>query len=259
MKAAACLAAILLALASAATNAEETPRQETVQSDISTREISIKPSFTGIEILIFGSIDFSKTPAPETGIYDVIIVIKGPSQPEIVRRKQRVAGIWVNGASRTFPSVPEFYAVLSSRPFRAIAPDETLRKLGIGLTSFDFGRNPKFDPEEEAYRSALIRLKQEQLLFQEHDDSVDFIGRSLFRATVALPVNVPVGRYTADVYLFRSGELLSKSQSTLEVNKVGFERLLYLLAFKYPFLYGLVAVLLAVLAGLAGWIVFRRD
>jgi uncharacterized protein (TIGR02186 family) len=259
MKAASCLAAGLLALSSAAAMAEETPRQEMVQSDISTREISIQSNFTGIEILIFGSIDFSETPAPDKAVYDVVIVIEGPSQAEVVRRKERVAGIWVNGESRTFPSVPIFYAVLSSRPFRAVASDETLRKLGIGLSSLDFGRNPKADPKEQVYRSALIRLKQEQLLFQEHDDQVDFIGRSLFRATVALPVNVPVGRYTANVYLFRGGELLSKNESTLEVNKVGFERLLYLLAFRYPVLYGLVAVVIAVIAGLIGWYAFRRE
>ena len=59
---------------------------------------------------------------------------------------------------------------------------------------------------------------------------MSFIGRSLFRASVDLPVNVPIGRYTADVYLFRDGQLLSKNQSTLKVNKAGFERVVYLLA-----------------------------
>jgi uncharacterized protein (TIGR02186 family) len=105
----------------------------------------------------------------------------------------------------------------------------------------------------------MIRLRKEEGLFQEHDDGVSFIGRSLFRATVELPVNVPIGRYTSDVYLFRDGVLLSKKQSTLAVNKVGFERVLYLLAFQQPFIYGLLAVILAVLAGLAGWVAFRRD
>ena len=38
---------------------------------------------------------------------------------------------------------------------------------------------------------------------------MSFIGRSLFRASVDLPVNVPIGRYTTNVYLFRDGKLLS--------------------------------------------------
>ena len=104
----------------------------------------------------------------------------------------------------------------------------------------------------------MIRLKRQKKLFQEHDDGVTFIGRSLFRGTVALPVNVPTGRYTVDVYLFRDGELASNSQGTLQVTKAGIEEILYDLAFKFPFLYGLLGVFIAVLCGLAGWFAFRR-
>jgi uncharacterized protein (TIGR02186 family) len=269
MKEALHLAAVLLVLASAQAHAAEpapgkagarepAPREE-VQADISTRDISIQSNFTGIEILIFGSVDFSQTPAPDAGSYDVIMVVRAPGQPIVARRKERVAGIWVNGTGKVYPSVPGFYAVLSSRPFRAITSDETLKTLGIGLANLDFGRHMQGDPGEETFRSAVVRLKEQQRLFQEYDDGVSFIGRSLFRASVDLPVNVPIGRYTADVYLFRDGMLVSKSQSTLQVNKVGFERMIYLLAFRYPFIYGLLAVVVAVLVGLAGWVAFRRE
>ena len=78
----------------------------------------------------------------------------------------------------------------------------------------------------------MVRLKEEQQLFQQHDDGVTFIGRSLFRASVDLPVNVPIGRYAADIYLFRDGMVVSKNHSTLEVSKAGFERAIYLLAFQ---------------------------
>jgi uncharacterized protein (TIGR02186 family) len=254
--------AALLALVSAGAFAAAPavpPAGEELQAELSTREISIQSNFTGIEILIYGSIDFSQTKPPDQGVYDVIIVIRAPSHPLVVRHKQRVAGIWINGPGEVLPSVPGFYAALSTRPFRAVTSDEMLKQLGIGLGNLDFGRAPSDDVEEARYRSAVIRLKKGQSLFQEHDDGVAFVGRSLFRGTVALPVNVPIGRYTADVYLFRDGELISKSQSTLEVNKAGIERLIYRLAFTHPLIYGLLAVLIAVLAGLAGWFAFRRE
>lgn len=263
MRVALSLAALLFALVPAPAQAVEpepapAPREE-LQAELSTRDISIQSNFTGIEILIYGSVDFSQTMAPDKGTYDVIIVIRAPAQPIVARQKERVAGIWINSPGKVFPSVPGFYAALSTRPLRAITSDETLKSLGIGLANLNFGRVTKDDPGEETFRSAVIRLKEKSKLFQEHDDGVAFIGRSLFRATVALPVNVPIGRYTADVYLFRDGQLVSKNQSTLEVNKAGFEQMIYLLAFKHPFLYGMLAVLLAVLAGLAGWAAFRRD
>jgi uncharacterized protein (TIGR02186 family) len=261
MRAAFSLAVLLLATgpASAQTiEAAPVPREE-VQSELSTREISIQSNFTGIEILIYGSVDFSQTKAPDQGIYDVIIVLRSPSQPLVARRKQRAGPIWINSPGRVFPSVPGFYAALSTRPFRAITSDETLKQLGIGLANLHFGRHTEGDPDEETFRSAVIRLKEKQNLFQEHDDGVVFIGRSLFRATVDLPVHVPTGRYTADVYLFRDGQLVSKTQSTLEVNKAGVEQMVYRLAFTHPFIYGVFAVVIAVLAGLAGWAFFRRD
>jgi uncharacterized protein (TIGR02186 family) len=263
MRGALTLAVLVLALAGsqveAAKEAPPPKAGEEVQSELSTREISIQSNFTGIEILLYGSIDFSQTPVPETGSYDVIMVVRSPAEPIVARRKERVAGIWVNGPGKVYASVPGFYAALSTRPFRAIAPDETLKALGIGLSNLDFGRATQGDAEEETFRSSVIRLKQKQRLFQEDDDGVGFVGRSLFRGTVALPVNVPTGRYTTDIYLFRDGQVVSSNQSTLEVSKAGFEGLVHLLAFKNPFLYGVLAVVLAVLAGLAGWYAFRRE
>src|SRR6476619_7016682 len=85
--------------------ADDPPAQEQVQSDISTREISIQSNFTGIEIVLFGSVDFSRAPSPDEGPYDVIMTIHGPNRPIVVRKKERIAGLWMNGPSKTFSSV----------------------------------------------------------------------------------------------------------------------------------------------------------
>ena len=232
---------------------------EKVQADISTRQIAIESNFTGIEILIFGSVDFSDARMPSSGTYDVIAVVRGPNDSIVVRKKTRVAGVWVNGPGKTYTDVPGFYAVLSSRPIRAIASDDTLRELGIGLSELDLGRDTAGSPQEQSFESAMIRLMEERNLYTELDSGVVFIGRSLFRATVALPVNVPTGRYLVEVYLFRDGYLASKTKGSLEVNKAGIEATIYNLAFSKPFLYGLMGIVIAVFAGLMGWFAFRRD
>ena len=252
------LAALLLLPVPQAVAAEQ-PKPEQVQSDISTREISIQSNFTGIEIVLFGSIDFSRTPSPDEGPYEVIMVIRGPDRPVVVRRKERIAGLWMNGDAKTFPSVPGFYAVLASRPFRAVATEETLKQLGIGFSNLDFGKTPEGETADDGFRASLIRLQQERGLFQEADDAIGFIGRSLFRGSIDLPVNVPIGRYETQVFLFRDAKLLSQSQSSLQVHKVGVERVIYMLAFRHPFAYGLLAVLMAMSAGLLAYVAFRRE
>jgi uncharacterized protein (TIGR02186 family) len=259
MRRALALLATALPLALGFSAATEELRPEQVQSDISMREISIQSNFTGVEIVLFGSIDFTKAPSPDEGPYDVIMVIRGPDRPLVVRRKERIAGLWMNGASKTFPSVPGFYAVLASRPFRAIASEETLKSLGIGFANLDFGKRTEDEAADDGFRESLIRLQQERRLFQESDDAISFIGRSLFRSSVDLPVNVPIGRYTTQVFLFRDGKLLSRSQSSLQIHKVGFERVVYMLAYRYSLTYGLLAVLIAMSAGLLGWTAFRRE
>jgi uncharacterized protein (TIGR02186 family) len=163
------------------------------------------------------------------------------------------------GPSKTVPSVPGFYAVIAWRTFRAVAPKATLQKLGVGFSNLDFGKATDGQAADDGFRESLIRLQKEHLLFQESDDAVGFLGRSLFRGSIQLPVNVPIGRYTTQVFLFRDGKLLSQSQSSLQVHKVGFERVVYTLAFRYPLAYGLLAVLMAVSAGLLAYFAFRRQ
>jgi hypothetical protein len=57
---AALLALMPSAMFAAAPDAAAPPGEE-LQAELSTREISIQSNFTGIEILIYGSIDFSQT------------------------------------------------------------------------------------------------------------------------------------------------------------------------------------------------------
>ena len=87
------------------------------------------------------------------------MTVRGPNRPIVVRKKERIAGLWMNGPSKTFPSVPGFYAVLASRPFRAVAPDETLQKLGIGFSNLDFGKSADGEAADDGFRASLIRLQ----------------------------------------------------------------------------------------------------
>lgn len=261
--AAAGLALLLFALpfGGAAQEAEPpapAPATEEVHSDISTREIAIQSNFTGIELVVFGAVDNADR-EPDAPPYDVIVVVRGPSHDLVARQKERVGGIWLNGTSKIFPDVPGFYAVLSTRPLRAIADEEMLQRLKVGYGTLDLGPDDVTSVQDDLFRDAVIRIQQDKRLFQYLDNGVSFVGRSLFRGTVDMPVNVPIGLYTTEVFLFQDGQLLSKDDTSLHVQKVGFERGVYTLAFQHPLVYGLIAVILALLMGLGAWAVFGRD
>lgn len=238
--------------------------QEALEADISAREVAIKASFTGARIVVFGTIENSQQTGPESGLYDIAVVIRGPEERMVARRKARVAGIWVNRDSIPFDKVPGFYAVLTTRPLEEVARPEILRTLGIGYRSLPFipkdaaARDDGSDPARP-FQDAVIRLMQQDNLYLKDEYGVVFIGRSLFRATLDLPANVPVGDFAADVFLFRDGKLLSQNRSKLNIHKEGFERIVYRAAFDYPLVYGIIAVILAVAAGLLASAVFRNS
>ncbi len=237
---------------------------EQIESDISSRNIAIESNFTGERIVIFGTIEKAKHAEFEISPYDIIVVIRGPEGPVVTRRKARVAGIWINRDSHTFKSVPGYYAVLATRDLKAVAKPDILNANGIGFQSLEFTtfgvqNNAALDAGLNAFRSAAVRIKQKDGLYLYDPKGVKFVGRSLFRATVDLPANVPVGAYATDVYLLRDGKVLSHNRSNLTIDKQGFERFVYSAAFDYPLLYGIIAVIIAVTAGLLASALSRRD
>lgn len=254
---AAVLAVVLLALAAVPLATPASAQSETIQVDTSDRVIEIESDFNGARITVFGAVENSRQEAANSGFYDVVIVIRGPSETVVARKKERFAGIWVNGRSSAFSHVPSFFAVLSTRPLDEIAADNLLRQHGI-----EFNPKPQHDgrsPLPDAFENAIIEAKKEDRLYIVDRFAVAFLSKSLFRGTVTLPTKVKVGSYSAEVYLFHAGKLLSQHNTSLKVQKSGIERELTALAFDRPWVYGVLSVILAVACGLAGWTLFSRN
>jgi len=213
---------------------------------------------------VFGAIDGSQQPSAESGFYDVIIVVEGVPGRVVVRRKNNVAGLWLNTASATFDNVPSYYAVTSTRPIDEIAPEEFRALHGIGLNHIKFtpavGQSQPLSNEDiKEYRDAIIRLKRDSFLYKDSQYGVTFTGKSIFRASIVLPANVTVGPFDTRVYLFREEKLLSQFQVRLTLEREGLERHLHAFAFRLPTLYGFMTVAIAVAAGLLASTVFRKS
>ena len=238
---------------------------EKVEADVSTRSVEVTTGFTGHEILVFGAIDNSQQPEDTEHYYDVVVVVEGTPFPLVVRRKSDVAGVWINTSSMTFASVPSYYAIASTRPVEEIAGPRVLERHAIGFAHIKMTPAPEYrlnysEYELAAFKAAVIRLKQqEELYVVAAKDGVTFTGRSLFRATIPLPANVPVGPLVARTYLFRDGEVLSAHIARVTLQRAGLERVLHVFAFRYPFFYGSFAVVLAVASGLLASAYFNRQ
>jgi uncharacterized protein (TIGR02186 family) len=195
--------------------------KEAVQADVSARNVAVTSSFNGIEIVIFGAVDNSQQPSAESGYYDVMIVVEGVPGRIVVRRKNNVAGLWLNTSSATFDVVPSYYAIASTRPIDEITSEDFRASHGVGFQHLRFmpafGQTQALSTEDlKEFRQAIVRLKEKQGLYIQDNFRVAFIGKSLFRATIELPANVTVGPFETRVYLLREEKLLS--QYTVRLN-----------------------------------------
>jgi uncharacterized protein (TIGR02186 family) len=220
-------------------------------ADLSKHLVAITTGFTGTEVLLFGAVE-------QGG--EVAVVVRGPNTPVTMRRKSRVAGIWMNTASMTFERVPSFYAVAASAPLKEIATPAVRQRNGIGLDALDIDLPPaKASPNvAREWREALIRAKQRNGLYAREVGRVTFLGARLFRTEVYFPATVPTGSYQVETYLLRDGQVVSAQTTPLIVSKVGIEAELTRFAYDFAAVYGLVAIMIALLAGWGGYALFRK-
>lgn len=243
------LLALLLVPAAAARAAEP------LVADLSKHLVAITTGFAGTDVLLFGAVE----EVPGVGGADVVVVVRGPNRAEIVRRKARNVGIWMNSGLAEVNDAPSFYRVAATRPLAEIAPAGVLERHQIGLDSLDLDIRPRDrDADSRQYRDALIRLKQSQGLYGDRVQDIGFLGNRLFRTDVHFPANVPVGTYLVEVYLIAGGEVISAQTTPLVISKIGLGADLYDFAHQQAPWYGIIAILLAASAGWAAAVAFRK-
>ncbi len=229
----------------------ERANAQSLVADLSEDLIAITTGFTGSDVLLFGATD---------GTGEIVVVVRGPSSRIVMRKKDRVAGIWVNTNAVAFQNVPSFYHLASSAPVEEVLPNEVRAREQIGLAYLTIEAAQQVDSDEEdAFASALIRNKQAEQLYYGAVGEVELVGGRLFRTRVNFPANVSTGPYVVETYQVIDGEIASKTVTTLQIRKIGFEAGVFDFAHSNPALYGLIAILVALVAGwLAGYI-FRKT
>lgn len=219
--------------------------------DLSSHVVAITSGFSGTNLLLFGAVE---------GEGDVVVVIRGPSQSELIRRRDRLLGLWVNRYQATVTGAPVYYQLASTRPLDKIAQPAMLDRHGLGIDHLNFQiRRKDAEKTDDDYRQALVRLKKQQGFYGDQSGNISLLAGKLFRTEMNFPANVPTGIYTAEVYLVREGEIVSAQTTPLVISKIGVGAQIFDIAIHDSALYGLAAVGLAMLAGWLAAFAFRRG
>jgi uncharacterized protein (TIGR02186 family) len=225
------------------TTMARTTLADALVADLSEHLVQINLSFTGKQVLLYGAIQ---------GEGNVVVIVQGPRQPVTVRRKARIAGVWANDVSVTFDDAISFYQVMASAELDEWLPFTLRERHQIGVEYLNFSPREEISPAEKAdFQTALIRNKQKLGHYGMLEGRVSVLGGRLFRTEIFFPANVPTGIYNLEAFLVRDGEMISAQKTPLYVSKSGIEAEIFNLAQNFPEIYGILAIFIAVAAGLA--------
>ena len=225
--------------------------------EVSQHEVQVRQGFVGQELLLFGAV---LDPTGAAGRdYDIVVVLKGPSEPIRLREKERFIGVWVNAESSDFRSVPSYFAVASSRPITEIVDEKTAAIYEFGTEYIQLSPSGSINPEEERrFAAGLVDLKRRLGLYRENFGGVEIKESVLYQARIELPSNVTTGTYTAETFAVSRGRVIASAVAEVEVRKVGFERFVEDSANNWGLAYGLIAVMLSVGMGWGAGRLFAR-
>jgi uncharacterized protein (TIGR02186 family) len=236
---------------------------ERLIASLSNHRVMVTSSFTGDELVLFGAIEREPNNPVRRGGYDVVVTVTGPRQNLVTFRKDRVLGIWVNVDSRVFENAPAYLAVLANRPLESITNAETLRRLQIGLSNTVLLQRAAVtiadSARDDPFRVAFLDLRSRHGLYREAANGVTFLTSSLYRASIPIPAESPIGNYEVDVKLFVDGAMIARTNTAFEVYKSGFEQVVSQAARDHGILYGFVTAFMALATGWFASVIFRRD
>ncbi len=236
------------------------PDRERIVSGLSQTDVAITATFEGSKIFVYGAIERDWFPQPGEPHADVIISVTGPSAPVTVRKKDRIGVIWANTDSMVISSAPSFYAVSATGPLDEIlsAIDDATYKISLDKAVFIAGLTAFSGLDVDAFRRAVIRLREKAGLYDESASKVRLRGPTLFETSFELPANIVEGDYAARVFLLRDGRVRDEFSTVIAVRKTGLERLIYTSAQDQALIYGIISILVALFAGWGASEVFRQ-
>jgi uncharacterized protein (TIGR02186 family) len=230
--------------------------------------IEIDAGFSGEKITLFGVVSTGDPGAFPQEEYDIAALLKGPPTTFRLRPIERRNFIYAPGPAFDVEA-PGTMLTLSTRPLGEIADRNVLAEAGLKANAVSLAarvapqsakaveRLKNLGPETIAV--AFLEEARRRRIIEDSAGVVDFRKAGLFAIEIDLPPTIPIGDYTAEVFLFRNRELVSRDVTSLVVRKIGVESAIFDFAHAQPLAYGVACAAFSVIAGLLAAAAFRRT
>jgi len=211
--------------------------------------VLIGATFNGTDIQVTGSI-----PAGTTAI----IRVTGQMEHRKLKQKGRALGIlWMNQGAVEISNVPGVFLLYPPE-----GEETTWSVPGLGLDAVRDSAEIESEGENaDGLFEEFVKLKQKSGLYGTFPGRVEYgteaAGQKTFRCTLKVPSALPVGTYRLEVAAVKNHTVVSRATQPLEALETGMPAFISRLAFDHGTLYGVLAVLIALMAGLLTGVLFK--
>jgi uncharacterized protein (TIGR02186 family) len=217
-------------------------------SGISPSKVEIDTNFTGTEILLFGS---------KSHYGDLVIMVKGPKRNYVINKKDKIFGIWYNKERIKITDIYSYYAFFSTNDSHH-QNYKLFPKIEAGENNILFNSSEKNPRKKSEFKIEFIKIKKENDLYYNYPKGIDFLDEQLYKVKINFPKNIPNGNYSAEIYLINNDIISAYQTIPIYVRKIGLSSKIYNMAHSNPYLYGFIAIFLALSSGILANFIFKR-
>ena len=222
--------------------------------------MTITPQKVTISTLYNGQTISVKTELPKGT--EVALSCEGPEKTLTLMRKGRVCGLWMNVGEIVFHKVPTLYLLQTSKKIEEIYGQDTVHEIGLGYESLCSRAQLEKSGKEAKVNlfSQLVKLKESENLYSVSEGTIKIThakdNSDQMTTTFHLPPKAQPGEYKINLFELNNSEAILLNSQTVTVEKTGLTTYLSSLAINHGLLYGFIAVIIAVISGLAVGILF---
>ncbi len=184
----------------------------------------------------------------------VVVVVRGPDIEEVFNLKGRAGPIWINKGKVHVSGVPSLFLCFHAGPLKETLSPAVLEKYQIGYEEIQKQmRIQPPDQDREVVRASFINLKTQENVYRNIRYGVKMGSATAagtpFSVEFHWPRRAPPAVYEVKAYECRDHQVVGQTTASLQVVEVGFPAWMAWFARQHASLYGMMAVVVAMLAG----------
>jgi uncharacterized protein (TIGR02186 family) len=190
-----------------------------------------------------------------------VMEVVGQAVDEHLMRKGRRGGLWLNVGEIDFHGAPSLYMVMSTDPklLEAAAAAEPWGYPALKTQVTMSGLVQ--DRERDEFFEQFLKLKESEGLYTTFQEPIKESrvagGLVPVKGEFRLPTNVKPGSYEVCLSVIQEGRVTAKECGELKVMMVGFPAIIATLAYQQGAIYGILAVVIAIVTGFAIGFIFK--